>query len=319
MYYSTITGIGSYLPEKEMTNVELFGEKLGKFADKKVGVKLRRVASETDDIITMSCEAVREAIRNAGILPCEVDMIISVGTPHKLMPANAAYIQQALQIDNCIVIDSCLHCPGFPIGINIAHNFIATGQCLNVVVVGAEVASRAVPQYDFRVAMYFADGAGAVVVSRSKEPGVLANHISSTLGNKECMTINVGAKFGIEWVDTEWLGTIDTKVVWDFATTYFPYVVEQVIKEAGLSLDDIDFIVPHQANINILNVGMETLGLPKEQMITVLEKYGNLISASVPVALHEAYKNGLLKKGDIIVLAAFGASLQYAGTVIEWR
>lgn len=322
-----ILGMGSSFPEKVLTNFDL--EKMVDTSDewisKRTGISERRILEEKEQIFELGIKAAKRAIDDACIKPEEIDMIIaSTSTPDYLSPSTSCLIQKGVGATNACAFDVNAACTGFIYALSTASQFIATGFCKYVLVVGCEGLSKVIDWEDRNTCVLFGDGSGAAVVGPVEEDyGILSACLGSDGGLSHLITIPCCSlndddikKRPREIKRSVWL---DGSEVFKFAVRIMVEATENVIRKAGLTLDQIKLVIPHQANIRIIDGASKRLGLSAERVFTNLHKYGNISSASIPVALEEAFKDGLIKKGDYIVLVGFGGGLTWGSILIKWN
>ncbi|MCF7945119.1 MAG: ketoacyl-ACP synthase III [Spirochaetia bacterium] len=322
-----IIGTGYYVPSKVVTNKDL--EKTLDTSDdwifSKVGIKERRVAANHEATSDLALYAAQNAIQNAGIHAEDLDLIIlATSSPDMIQPPTASIVQGKLGAYNAAAFDVGAVCAGFVYAISVGYSMIAADKSYqNVLVIGSETYSRIMDWKDRSTCVYFGDGAGACVLSDSVD--------SEGIIKKFLMTEGQGASV-IQFLagGSRYPATQDTleknmhrfqmegKAVWEFATRVMPIAVRKVVSDAGLTLEDIDWVIPHQANINIIKKCFEELDLPMEKTYTTIKKYANTSGASIIITLAEAASKGLLKKGDKIVLVGFGGGLSYGAMLLEW-
>lgn len=325
IYNAGIIGIGACLPDRILTNKEL--EKMVDTNDEwittRTGIKERRIAAPNEAASDISAKAAQMAVEMSGINSEDIDLIIECTvTPDMMYPATAAIVQDALKAKNAAAFDLSAGCTGFIYGLTVANQFIKTGFYRNIVVVGCDVLSRVTDFTDRNTCVLFGDGAGAVVISRTESPGIIESFIGADGTGKEFLTLPAGNSrmpASSETIEKKLHYTqMDGKEVFKFAVTAMPKAVNMVLKKSGYEIKDIDYLIPHQANIRIIDSAVKKLGIPSEKVFTTIEKYGNMSSASIPVSLESMYKEGKLKNGDKIVLVSFGAGLTYGAILIEW-
>jgi 3-oxoacyl-[acyl-carrier-protein] synthase-3 len=319
-----IASIGSYVPQKIMTN-----EDLSKIVDtndewitSRTGIKERRI-SEGENTSDLGAKAAMKALEKAGLSPSEIDLIIvSTSSPDSLSPSTAVYIQAKIEAFNAICFDISAACSGFIYALNVASQFIKTGQCKNALVIGAEVLSKVVDWTDRGTCVLFGDGAGAAVLVPSEEKGI-ASIFNGADGTKtQYLTLGcVPVKNPLVKLDKheDLKISMDGGEVFKFASSVMLEAIDKVLKDTGYSLDDIKYIVPHQANYRIIKYAAKKLGAGDEKFFVNLQKYGNTSAASIPIALDEMVESGLLKKGDKIIMVAFGAGFTWSVTLVEWN
>lgn len=324
-YKAGITGVGSCLPEKVLTNFDL--EKIVDTSDEWIrtrsGIQERRIIADDQSTSDIGLEAAKSALEDAGIEAEKIDLIIcATVTPDYLFPATAALLQDRLGAKNAAAFDLEAGCSGFVYGLCVANQFIKTGFYQRILVVGAETLTRITNWKDRRTCVLFGDGAGAVVVERVETGGILGMNLGCDGSGGEYLDMLAGgskhpaSQTTVE-KDMHYI-RMDGNQVYRFAVKIMGKAAIEALKDAGLQPEDIDVMVPHQANIRIIEGAAKRLKLPQEKVFINLPKYGNTSSASIPIALDEAYKERFIKKGDKIVLVGFGAGLTWAAAVLEW-
>jgi len=325
--YSRITGWGMYVPERRLTNHDL--EQMVDTSDKwiveRTGIRERRIVGPGETTRTMSVAASRRALEVAGIAPSDLDLIIvASSSPDHLLPTVATQIQTDLGADGIPAFALVAGCTGFMYGLATAHQFIVSGAYDRVLVIGAETISKAVNWEDRTTCVLFGDGAGAVVVEASQTPGgLLSFELGADGSNWDALMIPAG---GVahppdhEMIDKK-LYTIrmNGRAVFRFATRVMTEATRRVITEAGLTPEEIDLLIPHQANLRIIEYAAKKLGFPMEKVMVNIHKYGNTSAASIPLALVEALEEGRVKPGDTIVMVGFGAGLTWGAAVWHWQ
>ena len=320
-----IIGVGEYLPKKILTNARL--EKMVDTSDEwittRTGIKERRLAAKNEATSDLAINAAKRALKDAHLLPRDIDLVIvATITPDSAFPSVACILQDALLIKNAACFDVSAACAGFVYAITIAQQFIAHGTYKNALVVGAETLSSITDWKDRNTCVLFGDGAGAVVLSQVKSGGILSTYLNSDGSKKDLLMIQAGgSRMPVSpRTLTKRLHYIKMQgnELFKLAVTLMAEVAQIVLKRAGLECKDIDLVIPHQANVRIIMAMAKKLGLPKEKIYLNIEKYGNMSSASTATALVEAVKKGRIKRGDIVVLDAFGAGLVWGGCVIKW-
>lgn len=322
-----ITGLGSCVPDNVVTNEDI--SKLVETSDEwivsRTGIRERRIADADTASSDLASKAAEIALKDAGIKAEEIDLIIvATATPDYAFPSTAAMVQKNLGAAKAAAFDMSVGCSGFVYGVVTGANFISSGMYKKVLVIGAEILSKVVDWTDRNTCILFGDGAGACVLESCDESfGILASELGSDGLNGDVLTLLGGGSripASIESVQNK-LHTIkmDGKEVFKFAVRVMEKSSMRVLEEAGLGLDELDFLVPHQANMRIVDAAMKKLQLGKEKTHVNLDKYGNMSAASVPVALDEAVRQGKIKKGDVVLLIAFGAGLSWASIVMRWN
>lgn len=316
-----IAGLGKYLPERVMTNAEL--EKLVETSDtwiqERTGVRERRIAADHESSSTMGTEAARQALAQAEIEPGDLDLVIAATTtPDGMFPAVASLIQNGLGAKQAGAFDINAACVGFLSGLSTASQFIASGAYKRILVVGTEVLSRMLNWEDRGTCVLFGDGAGAVVLEAADRGGTLSFVLHSD-GSRADKLFAPGP-CGPEGAGTpgHYFIEMDGPHIFKFAVQAMESATREAIADAGLTLEDIDLFVPHQANLRIIKATAKALGLPQERAMVNVDRYGNTSSASIPIALREAWEQGRLKDDAILALVSFGGGLAWASLVLEW-
>src|SRR5688572_25288406 len=320
-----ITGTGSYLPEKRLTNDDLakMVDTNDEWITQRTGIKERRIAAKDESTASMASIAAKRAIEAAGITAKEVDLVLCATiTPEMQFPATACFVASSLGLNATPAFDLSAACSGFIYALETAANFIATGRYRNVLVVGAETLSRITDYKDRGSCILFGDGAGAVVLqaSRDERRGVIYSSLHSDGSGWEVLCCRPGSRHPLDLEALE-AGAqymqIRGREVYKFAVTRFEELIEDAMRKCELKPEDIKLIVPHQVNQRIIDSAMEKLGLTSDKAFVNIQKYGNTSAASIPIALDEAWKAGLVKKDDVIVFVAFGAGLTWANAVVR--
>lgn len=320
-----IGGIGAYAPSKVVTNNDLSQvvETNNEWIEGRTGIKERRI-SQGEDTSLMATEASKKAIKMANISPLDIDLIVlATCTPDMFIPATACIVQANIGAKNALAFDISAACTGFIYGLNVAESLMKNNNFKHALVIGAENLSKAVDWEDRGTCVLFADGAGAAVLSRSNEEGLITSICGSDGEKGEYITlgaIEVKNPFYESETKDEKSKTIGMygQEVFKFATSIIPSLVNEVLDKSNLSIDEIDYIVPHQANIKIIDYAARKLKIPKEKFYTNLQGYGNTSAASIPLALSEMNDKKLLNKNKKIILVGFGGGLTYGATLINW-
>ncbi len=322
-----IVGIGSYLPERILTNHEL--ENIVDTSDEwileRTGIESRRIADKTQASSDLSTIAAERALKDANLKAEDIDLIIlATLTGDYAFPSTACLVQKNIGATNAAAFDINAGCSGFIYGMTMAEGFIKSGMYKKILIIGAETMSRVLNWEDRNTCVLFGDGAGACIMDRCEQGyGILASHIGAD-GSKGDVLIQAagGSRLpaSIETVEKK-LHSVDMngKEVFKFAVRVMEKASKEVLKKSNLQIKDIDLLVPHQANIRIIDAASKKLDLEKDKIYVNLNKYGNMSAASVPVALDEAIKENRLKKGNNLVLVAFGTGLTWASMAIRWN
>jgi len=321
-----IIGTGSYLPEQEMTNFDL--EKIVDTSDEwirtRTGIESRRIADENTATSDLAYKAAEKAMEAAGVTADQIDLII-VGTltPDHIIPSTACIVQEKLGAKNAAAFDLEAACSGFVYGLTIAQQFITTGMYNHVLVIGAETMSKILDFEDRKTCVLFGDGAGAVVLGPVGENrGIMSMDLGADGSGGPALMVPAGGTrmpaTAQSVLDRLHYLTMDGSEVFKFAVRTMPMTSQRAIEKAGLTVDDIDFLVPHQANTRIIKSALKRLKFPMEKVYINLERVGNMSAASIPVALDEAVRAGKIKENDNVVLVGFGAGLTWGSCVINW-
>jgi 3-oxoacyl-[acyl-carrier-protein] synthase-3 len=318
-----IASIGSYVPESIMTNNDLskLVDTNDEWISSRTGIKQRRI-SQGENTSDLGYMAALKALDKAGLAAEQVDLIVvATSSPDALSPSTAVYIQAKLGAFNAACFDISAACSGFIYALNVASQFIKTGQSKNALVIGAEVLSKVTDWTDRNTCVLFGDGAGAVVLMPSEEKGIAS--IFNGADGRKAEFLSVGCvPVRNPLVKPEKLEdlkiSMDGREVFRFASGVILEAIDKVLKDTGYSLDDIKYIVPHQANYRIIEFAARKLGAAEDKFYVNLQNYGNTSAASIPIALDEMVEKGLLEKGDKIILVAFGAGFTWSVSLVEW-
>ena len=322
-----IIGIGSCLPDKILTNFDL--EKMVDTSDewiiKRTGISERRILEKEKPAYELGVKASLDALKDAGISAEDLDMVIvATATPDYMTPSTACIIQGKIGAIKAAAFDLNAACSGFVYSLSIAEKIIKSGTHKYILVVGCEGLSKVTDYEDRNTCILFGDGAGAVVLGPVEEGyGILSTHIGAdgkgsdliTIPNTYISEVDLSKRLNLKKYSL-WM---EGSEVFKFAVRIIAQASNKALEDANLSLDDIKLIVPHQANIRIIDGAAKRLGVPIEKLYTNIQKYGNISSASIPVALHEVVENKLITKGDNILIVGFGGGLTWASAVIKWN
>ena len=331
MHESKILGTGMYVPKKVVTNKDLESivETSDQWIAERTGIRERRICStEGGEFPTdMALYATKDALKAAGLEPNDIDMIIFASvTPDVKLPNSACILQVKLGItNNCTCLDISVACSGFVYGVNMANSFIKTGMCKNVLVVGSEMLSREVNWKDRNTCILFGDGCGVAIVGRAEANStskILSTILNSDGTGGEFFDQLIGGAVTPITADHINEGThfmqMKGKEMFKVATRTLAENGKRVLEMAGVSLEEVNWVVPHQANIRIIETTANLLGMGMEKMIVNIDKYGNTSAATVPIAFHEAIQDGRIKRGDLVLFDAFGAGLTAGATLLRY-
>lgn len=320
-----IAGIGYYIPEKVYDNayMESIVETNDEWITRRTGIKERHISADDEYTTDMATKAATKAIENAGLTPEEIDLILlGTVTPDYFTPSCACVVQDNIGAVNSMAIDYNAACSGFVVGLTIAQQFIKSGVYKNVLVVCADVLSKATDYTDRATCVLFGDAAGAAVISATDETGIIAFDMGADGSGSKSIT-SLAYRNDEEEIekriakrkDTLWMAG---QAVMKFAVKAMADASQRALDKAGLTYDDIKLVVPHQANYRIVDSAIKRMGISSDKVFLNLEKYGNTSASCIPVALGQAYEAGRFTKGDKIVLVGFGGGLTYAACVLEW-
>ena len=322
----SIIGTGSYVPKKVLTNEDLsrIVDTSDEWITTRTGIKERRVAAKDEQTSDMAAKAALKAIEQAKISPTEIDLIlVATATPDMLFPATACFVQKKIGATKAACLDISAACAGFLFGLEIAQQFITSHTHDTVLVIGAEKLTSITDWTDRNTCVLFGDGAGAAVLRhRGSTHGVISTHIGSDGQYTDILFMPGGGSrcpITRENVDRN-LQTIHMigKEVYKQAVSAMLKAAKKALDQAGLAIEDIACIIPHQANVRIIEAIADRLGISREKMFVNLDRYGNTSAAAVAIALDEANRSGRIKPGDYILMVVFGGGLTWASTVIEW-
>ena len=325
--YAAITGTGSYLPETVLTNFDL--EKMVDTSDEwirqRTGIAERRIAEDDTATSDLSVQAARLAIKRSQIDPLEIEVIlVATVTPDTFFPSTACYVQKGIGAKNAAAMDISAACAGFLYGLDLANGLIVSGQYDTILVVGGEVFNNIVDWNDRNTCVLFGDGAGAAIVQTTEEPkGILASYIGSDGDYADIDLLGIPAGGSRMPVTSE---AIDQKLdkiqmngreVFKLGVRLMPEAAQRALSKANVSVEEIDLLIPHQANLRIIEAVGDRLGVPREKVYINVDKYGNTSAATVIIALDEAIQDGRAKPGDLILLVTFGAGLTWGSTLLR--
>lgn len=326
--HAAITGTGSYLPERVVTNFDL--EKMVDTTDEwiqqRTGIVERRIAEEDVATSDLCIHAARWAIKNAHIDPLDIDMIlVATVTPDTFFPSTACYVQKGIGAKKASAMDISAACAGFLYGLDLADGMIKSGRCDTILVVGGEIFNNIIDWNDRSTCVLFGDGAGAAIVQATDEPdkGILASYIGSDGDYADIDLLGIPSGGSRMPVTAE---TIDQKLdklqmngreVFKLGVRLMPEAAQRVLREADVSIEEIDLLIPHQANLRIIEAVGDRLGVPREKVYINVDKYGNTSAATIIIALDEAIREGRAKPGDLLLFVTFGAGLTWGSTLLR--
>jgi 3-oxoacyl-[acyl-carrier-protein] synthase III len=317
--FAKLIATGSYLPEKILTNKEL--ESLVDTTDEWIrtrsGIEQRHIAASGEDTSDLAVNAARRAIVNAGMTTDDIDLIVvATTTPDVIFPSTACIVQDKLAIKNAAAFDIQAVCSGFVYALAIVDKMIASGAHKNALVIGAETYSRILNWKDRATCVLFGDGAGAVVVTRGEMPGILATKIQSDGSRRGILNVPGQVRNGVIYGDPT--VHMDGQAVFKFAVGAMADICNATQAAAGVSSADIDWLVPHQANVRIIDATAKRLGVPAEKSIVTVNKHGNTSAASIPLALDVAFNDGRLQPGNLVQMVGVGGGFTWGSVLARW-
>lgn len=322
MTYARITGTGSYLPEKVLTNFDL--EKIVDTTDQwireRTGIEKRHIALEGQTTADLAERAARNAIESAGLKPQDIDLIVlATTTPDRIFPSTACILQSRLDIHGCAAFDIQAVCTGFIYALSVAEKFIKTGSAKRALVVGAETFSRLLNWEDRGTCVLFGDGAGAVVLEASEETGILSTHLHADGDYESLLMVPHGISQGFDTM-TEFNSKVQMKgnEVFKMAVNTLGRIVDETLEANNLKKSDIDWLVPHQANKRIILATARKLKMSMDHVVMTVQEHGNTSAASVPLALDTAVRDGRIQKGEMLLLEAFGGGFTWGSALCRF-
>lgn len=322
MTFARITGTGGYLPEKVLTNYDL--EKIVDTTDQwirdRTGIEKRHIALDGQLTVDLAERASRHAIEAAGIKAEDIDLIVvATTTPDRIFPSTACLLQSRLDIHGCAAFDVQAVCTGFIYALGVAEKFVKTGSAKKALVVGAETISRILNWEDRTTCVLFGDGAGAVILEADEETGILSTHLHADGDYEALLRVPFGISQGIENMDE-----INSKVemrgneVFKMAVNTLGRIVDETLAANNLKKSDIDWLVPHQANMRIIHATARKLKMSLDHVVVTVQEHGNTSAASVPLALDVAVRDGRIQKGEMVMLEAFGGGFTWGSSLLRF-
>ena len=317
--YSRIVGTGAYLPAKILTNKDL--ERMVDTSDEwiyaRTGIRQRHIAAEEEQTSDLALAASRSALAKAGIDAADLDLVVvATTTPDMVFPSTACILQAKLGARNCPAFDMQAVCSGFVYGLAAADQFIRSGQYRNALVVGAEIYSRILDWSDRATCVLFGDGAGAVVLQRSNKPGIISSHLHADGAHVDMLsvpgTVSGGKVSGRPFVQ------MDGQSVFKFAVKVLDEVAKEALTANHIEKSEIDWLIPHQANIRIIQATARKLGISMEKVVATVDRHANTSAASIPLALDEAVRDGRIRAGQHVLLEGVGGGFTWGAVVVRW-
>jgi len=317
----SITGLGSHVPERVLTNDELstIVDTSDEWIMERTGIRERRIAAPDEALTDLALPAAREALEQARVVAKDIDLLVcATVTPDMMFPTSSALLADELGAPDAAAYDLLAGCTGFMYAVAQAYGMIAAGLAQRALVVGGDVLSRILDWTDRSTVVLFGDGAGAVVLERVERPGFLGFELGADGGGGLHLSLPGSGSRRIEDAMGTGFVHMNGREVFRFATRVLVSSAQAVLERCGVSVDDVDVYVPHQANVRIMDHAAEKLGIPRERMVVNVDRYGNTSSGSIPLALAEAQRDGRLKKGDLVLMTGMGAGLTWGSGLMEW-
>lgn len=322
MTHSRIQTTGSYLPQKVLTNQDL--ERMVETSDEwireRTGIVSRHIAADDESTVDLAAHAARNAMEAGNFSPADIDLIlVATTTPDRIFPSTACLLQERLGIHGCPAFDLQAVCTGFVYALDVADRFIRTGGARCALVVGAEALSRIIDWTDRNTCVLFGDGAGAVIVTASDEPGILSSHLHADGAFKELLTVPTGVASlpHVRESEGQYI-QMQGSEVFKIAVNTLGRVVEETLATNGLERGSVDWLIPHQANIRIIAATARKLHLPMERVVTTIAEHGNTSAASVPLALDVAVRDGRIRRDELVLFEAFGGGFTWGSVLLRW-
>jgi 3-oxoacyl-[acyl-carrier-protein] synthase III len=319
--YSRIIGTGRYLPERILSNFDL--EKMVDTTDEWIrsrsGIERRHIAAEGEGTTDLAEQAARRALEAAGVTPDELDMIVvGTTTPDQVFPNVGVVLQDRLGVHGCPAFSIEAACTGFIYALAVADKFIHSGSVRTALVIGAETISRMLDWTDRSTAVLFGDGAGAVVLRADNAPGIVSTHLHADGQYKDLLYFPTGVARGMRPVGGDNSIQMKGNEVFKVAVNTLGRIVDETLEANGLEKKDIDWLIPHQANIRIIQATARRLDMPMDRVVLTVQDHGNTSAASVPMALDVAVRDGRIKSGDLLLLEAFGGGFTWGSALLRW-
>jgi 3-oxoacyl-[acyl-carrier-protein] synthase-3 len=320
--YSRITGTGGYLPEKIVTNKDLEKsvDTTDQWIQERTGIKQRHIAGDDEYTCDLAEKAARNALDMAGLKPTDIDLVVvATTTADQIFPSTACLLQARLGIHGPAAFDVQAVCTGFVYALSVADKFIKTGAATKALVIGAETVSRIIDWSDRNTCVLFGDGAGAVVIEASEEPGIISTHLHADGAFEQLLRVPSGISRNYDLLQQgNAFMEMRGNEVFKMAVTTLGRIVDETLAANGMKKSDVDWLIPHQANIRIINATAKKLRTPMERVVVTVDNHGNTSAASVPLALDVAVRDGRIQRGETLLMEAFGGGFTWGSVLAKF-
>jgi 3-oxoacyl-[acyl-carrier-protein] synthase III len=317
----SITGLGAYAPDRVLTNAELstIVDTTDEWIMERTGIRERRIAAPDQALTDLALPAARQALAQAGVEARDLDLVLcATVTPDMMFPTSSALLADFLGAQKAAAYDLLAGCTGFMYALAQAYGMLASGLADRALVVGGDVLSRILDWSDRSTLVLFGDGAGAVVLEKVEQPGFLGFELGADGGGGIHLSLPGSGSRRMEDSASNGYVHMNGREVFKFATRVLVSSAQDVLERCGVSVDDVDVYIPHQANVRILDHAAQKLGIPRDRMVVNVDRYGNTSSGSIPLALADAQEDGRLKKGDLVLMTGMGAGLTWGSALLVW-
>ena len=317
----SITGLGAYAPDRVLTNAELstIVDTTDEWIMERTGIRERRVAAPDQALTDLALPAARQALAQAGVEARDLDLVLcATVTPDMMFPTSSALLADFLGAQKAAAYDLLAGCTGFMYALAQAYGMMASGLADRALVVGGDVLSRILDWSDRSTLVLFGDGAGAVVLEKVEQPGFLGFELGADGGGGIHLSLPGSGSRRMEDSASNGYVHMNGREVFKFATRVLVSSAQEVLERCGVSVDEVDVYIPHQANVRIMDHAAQKLGIPHDRMVVNVDRYGNTSSGSIPLALAEAQEDGRLKKGDLVLMTGMGAGLTWGSALMVW-
>jgi len=317
----SITGLGAYVPERVLTNAEIstIVDTSDEWIMERTGIRERRIAAPEEAFTDLALPAARAALAQAGVEAKDLDLLLcATVTPDMMFPTSSALLADTLGAEEAAAYDLLAGCTGFMYALTQAYGMMAAGLADRALVVGGDVLSRILDWTDRSTLVLFGDGAGAVVLEKVEKPGFLGFELGADGGGGIYLSLPGSGSRRTEDATSNGYVHMNGREVFKFATRVLVSSAQDVLEQCGVSVEEVDLYVPHQANVRIMDHAAQKLGIPRERMVVNVDRYGNTSSGSIPLALVDAQEDGRLKEGDLVLMTGMGAGLTWGSALMRW-